>query len=149
MILIDGDGDDGRSGRDRAAYEGKRVLLVDDNEFNLDTIASILTVAGLVVVCVQSGAAALEALCQGQQFDVVLMDVQMPGMDGCEATRRIRADGRWESLPVLALTANVDPGQRERCLEAGMDDYLIKPVDSLELFRALERWTRSRNGFSF
>ncbi len=120
------------------------MLLVDDNQFNLDVIGSILDVAGVEVVTAESGFAALEILEAGRGFDAVLLDVQMPGMDGCETARRIRSDGRWRDLPLLAVTASTGPGERERCLEAGMNEYLTKPVDTRVLFEALARWAGPR-----
>jgi CheY-like chemotaxis protein len=120
------------------------VLLVDDNQFNLDVIGSILDMAGVEVVTAGSGGEALKILGAGRGFDAVLMDVQMPGMDGCETARRIRCDGRWCDLPLLAVTASTEPGERERCLEAGMNEYLTKPVDTHLLLEALARWAGPR-----
>ncbi len=128
------------------ACRGKRILVVDDNEFNLDVLETVLTMAGLDVTTASSGPGALEALSAGPACDAVLMDVQMPGMDGYEATRRIRVDPRWKGLPVLAVTANLVTGERERCVEAGMNGFLTKPVDTLALFEALARCFRGVDG---
>ncbi|GAB6110270.1 response regulator [Desulfomicrobium salsuginis] len=119
-----------------------RVLLVDDSEFNLDVIGSVLSAAGVEVVTAGSGVEALDLLASAQTFDVVLLDVQMPRMDGRETVRRIRSDGRWPDLPVLAVTASTVEGEREKCLEAGMNDFLTKPVNFEALLESLARWTR-------
>lgn len=124
---------------------GLRVLVVDDNAFNLEVIESVLDAAGVLVATAAGGAQALAALERDPGFDVVLMDMQMPGMDGCEATRRIRADSRLGGLPVLALTANAAPGAREQCLASGMDDFLVKPLDTPTLLAALALWGRRRS----
>ena len=127
---------------EREACRGRRVLVVDDNEFNLEVLETILAMAGLEVVTAAGGTAALDTLAAGPAFDIVLMDVQMPGMDGYETTRRIRANPAWKGLSVLALTANAMKGEREACLEAGMDDFLTKPVDQAAMFKAMAAWIR-------
>jgi len=121
-----------------------RVLLVDDSEFNLDVIGSVLSAAGVEVVTAGSGFEALDILAAGQTVDAVLLDVQMPRMDGRETAMRIRGDGRWPDLPILAVTASTVDGERERCLEAGMNDFLTKPVDFEALLGSLARWTRKK-----
>ncbi|WP_051307286.1 response regulator [Desulfomicrobium escambiense] len=118
------------------------MLLVDDSEFNLDVIGSVLSAVGVEVVTAGSGFEALDLLASAQTFDAVLLDVQMPRMDGRETVRRIRSDGRWPDLPVLAVTASTVEGEREKCLEAGMNDFLTKPVDFEALLESLARWTR-------
>lgn len=123
---------------------GKRVLVVDDDEFNRDVLSAILSMAGAEVATASDGPSALAALAAGLAFDAVLMDVQMPGMDGCETTRRIRGNSQWADLPVLAITANVMGGVREQCFEAGMNDFLTKPVDTPALFKALAHWISRR-----
>ena len=137
------------SGQDKDACRGKRVLLVDDNEFNLDVLESMLSVAGVEVVTAANGRDALDILALGPAPDAVLLDIQMPGMDGYEVARRIRENVQWLGLPVLAVTANVVKGERERCLAAGMNGYLTKPVDASALFRALARWTRKREDATY
>lgn len=131
-------------GHDLPCLAGLRVLVVDDNAFNLEVIESILSMTGIQVATVTGGSQALAALERDPDFDVVLMDMQMPGMDGCEATRRMRADSRLRGLPVLALTANTAPDAREQCLASGMDDFLVKPVETPALLAALARWGRRR-----
>ena len=126
------------------ACKGKRVLVVDDDEFNLEVLSAILSMAGADVTTAQDGPSAIKALAAGLAFDAVLMDVQMPGMDGFETTRLIRGNLQWADLPVLALTANVMGGVREQCFEAGMNDFLTKPVDTPALFEALTHWTNRR-----
>lgn len=120
--------------------KGKRVLVVDDDEFNRDVLSAILSMAGVDVTTASDGPSALTTLAAGLAFDAVLMDVQMPGMDGYETTRRVRGNREWADLPVLAVTANVESGVREKCFEAGMNDFLTKPVDTPALFEALSRW---------
>jgi len=126
------------------ARRGARLLLAEDNAMNQEIILAMLEDTGYEVSVVETGRRALEAL-EEQQFDAVLMDCQMPEMDGLEATRRLRkretASGA-RRLPVIALTANAVQGDRERCLEAGMDDYLSKPLGRESLLAALESWTR-------
>jgi len=120
-----------------------RVLLVEDNAVNREVARYMLDDAGCQVVCAVNGREALEKL-EGGDFDIVLMDCQMPEMDGFSATRKLReqeaADGKKQRLPVIALTANAMDGDRERCLDAGMDDYLSKPLAQSQLVRALGRW---------
>jgi two-component system sensor histidine kinase/response regulator len=117
---------------------GARVLLVEDNAINRQVASELLEGLGLVVTCAVDGRDAL-AKFAGQPFDLVLMDVQMPNMDGYEASRRIRADS-GQSVPIIALTAHAMAGDRERCLSAGMDDYLTKPIDPDSLFAMLVKW---------
>ena len=121
--------------------EGLRLLLVEDNEINQQIATELLNSAGVDVVVAQNGQEAITCLDNADQaqqlFDVVLMDLAMPVMDGWEATRRIRADARWQSLPVLAMTAHAFAEERDRCLAAGMQDHLTKPIDPDRLYGAL------------
>ena len=119
-----------------------RILLAEDNPINQKLAVVLLQKAGYSVDAVETGAQALEKV-QANHYNAVLMDVQMPEMDGLEATHRIR---EWEQdtgrhIPIIAMTAHAMQGDRERCLEAGMDDYLTKPLQPKVLFSALERWT--------
>jgi CheY-like chemotaxis protein len=116
-----------------------RVLVVDDNEVNLLIAREMLLSAGLSVETADNGAEALGRV-TGGRFDVVLMDMQMPVMDGLEATRRIRQLPGLQRLPVLAMTANAMAADRERCLQAGMDEVLVKPIAPDELIAAVRRW---------
>jgi two-component system sensor histidine kinase/response regulator len=121
------------------SQRGASVLLVEDNELNQEVASELLTVAGLRVVIAGNGALALEAL-EAEEFEVVLMDVQMPVMDGYEATRRIRSNPAYKDLPIIAMTANAMAGDRDRCLEVGMNDHVAKPIEPSELFAALRKW---------
>jgi PAS domain S-box-containing protein len=118
-----------------------RVLLVEDNEINQDVVSQFLGRLGYRADIAEHGRAALEAL-QRQPYDVVLMDVQMPEMDGLEATRQIRLELAPDRQPrIIAVTANALRGERAACLAAGMDDYISKPIDLGQLIAALERCT--------
>jgi len=113
------------------------ILLAEDNQANITTMADYLLVKGYQVVVARNGAEAIEQAMELQP-DLILMDIQMPGMDGLETTRRIRADGELADIPLIALTALAMPGDRERCLEAGANDYLSKPVSLKGLVAAIE-----------
>jgi len=116
------------------------VLVVDDNELNQLVASELLRAFGLQVSVAADGPQALQLLSGGARFDAVLMDVQMPGMDGFETTRRIRALPQRDGLPVIALTAHAFATERERCLAAGMDDYVSKPIDPERLAACLALW---------
>ena len=118
---------------DPTELAGCRALLVEDNEINQQVATELLQQAGLVVTIAGNGAIALETL-RNAQFDIVLMDMQMPVMDGLEATRRIRQQPGLEQLPIIAMTANAMASDRERCLAAGMNDHIAKPIDLDELW---------------
>ncbi len=118
-------------------WQGKRLLVAEDNSVNAKLIATLLAKLGLEAVIVENGRQVLEALAR-ERFDLVLMDCQMPEMDGYEATRRLRESGL--RLPVIALTAHAGEGEREKCLAAGMDDYLAKPLRRPRLIATLERF---------
>ncbi|MBL3590622.1 MAG: transporter substrate-binding domain-containing protein [gamma proteobacterium endosymbiont of Lamellibrachia anaximandri] len=116
-----------------------KVLLVEDNSINQQVARDLLESFGLLVVIAEDGAVAVQQV-QETDFDLVFMDVQMPVMDGYEATSAIRAEPEFEKLPIIAMTAHAMVGDRERCLAAGMDDYLSKPIDPEALFAMLKRW---------
>ncbi|THB68875.1 MAG: PAS domain S-box protein [Desulfovibrio sp.] len=127
---------------DQAANGGSRVLVVDDNEINRFTMLSLLNLMGQKPLAVSSGKEALELLASTdhEPFDLVLMDIRMPGMDGMEVTRRIRESGEeWAQVPIWAVTAHAMKGDKERLLAAGLDGYLAKPVDKKELAAVLEQ----------
>jgi len=126
-----------------SAIAGARVLLVDDNDLNQQVGAELLSGAGLVVDVAQNGQVALDMLAQ-TPYDLVLMDMQMPVMDGLTATRHLRQNPAWAQLPVLAMTANAMSRDRDLCLEAGMNGHLAKPIDPDELFAALLQWIAPR-----
>ncbi|WP_087502492.1 response regulator [Pseudomonas sp. SID14000] len=116
-----------------------RILLVEDNPVNQLVAKGMLAKLGCQVQLATQGAEALELLEQ-DEFDLVLMDCNMPVMDGYEASRRIRQSGRWPHLPIVALTANAMPEERERCRAAGMNDYLAKPFRREELLALVDHW---------
>ena len=116
-----------------------RVLLVEDNEINRRVARELLEREGYHVLLAEDGRGALDTLQSEVEVDLVLMDVQMPEMDGYEATAAIRAVPRWANLPIIALTAHAMTGDRERCLAAGMNDYVSKPIRMSELTAAIER----------
>ncbi|MDE2594515.1 MAG: response regulator [Burkholderiales bacterium] len=124
-----------------AALHGKRVLLVEDNDINQLVASELLhDVAGMDVMVADGGLAAL-VLLQSHAFDVVLMDIQMPGLDGYETTRRLRAMGlAADHLPVIAMTAHTTEHDRAQCLAAGMNDYISKPVMPAALFAMIQTW---------
>ncbi|MBW3600804.1 MAG: response regulator, partial [Planctomycetes bacterium] len=128
-----------KSGADRPSL---RILLAEDGPINQEVAIGLLNMAGHTVQAVGNGREALDAV-QRDSFDVILMDLEMPEMDGLEATSRIRdheaaSGGR---TPIIAMTAHAVKGFRERCLEAGMDNFVTKPIDLDELLRALESVT--------
>jgi len=104
---------------------------------------SLLEESGLLADVAENGAQALER-CQTQDYALILMDMQMPVMDGLEASRRIRELVRHADTPIIAMTANAFADDRTRCLEAGMNDFLTKPVDPCTLFATLQQWLRPR-----
>jgi hypothetical protein len=122
------------------ALVGKKVLLVDDDARNLFAITTILEQHEMKVVYAENGQEALGKLSENDDIDIVLMDIMMPEMDGYEATRRIRANSRFEKLPVIALTAKAMQSDREKCIQAGASDYITKPVDPDQLVSLLRVW---------
>lgn len=127
-----------------SAADGKtrtlKLLLVEDNQVNQIVASSILRKLGHEVDLAENGKRALNAL-QSKNYDIVLMDCQMPVMDGYEATRKIRENPQWQDLPVIAVTANVMQGDREECIAAGMNDYVTKPYNKDDLCSVIDRWT--------
>jgi CheY-like chemotaxis protein len=118
---------------------GPRVLVVEDNEKNMRLFRDILEATGFDTLEATSGEEALTLAAEGAPV-LVLMDVQLPGIDGVEALRRLRADERTAAIPVLAVTAQAMQGDRERFLAAGFDGYLAKPVDVAELVGTVRRY---------
>jgi len=117
-----------------------RILLVEDNQVNQLVASSLLKKLGHRVEHAENGQRALEAL-RNRRYDLILMDCQMPVMDGYEATRAIRNNPEWQNLPVIAVTANVMQGDREDCLASGMNDYITKPYRREDLKAVIRRWT--------
>ena len=129
----------GRDEEELRKIRGARVLLVEDNEINQQVAEEILQQAGLVVRIANNGKEAVEMVKAGN-FDVVLMDIQMPVMGGFEATQEIRRDERFQDLPIIAMTAHAMGGDREKSIEAGMNDHMTKPIDPDQLISALVKW---------
>ncbi|MCB5190798.1 response regulator [Methylobacillus arboreus] len=121
-------------------FDGRRILLVDDDVRNVFALTSALEQRGMAVEVARNGIEAISKLNQVPDIDLVLMDVMMPEMDGLEATRRIRADGRFERLPIIAITAKAMKDDQEQCIKAGMNDYLAKPIDLSRLHSLLRVW---------
>ena len=123
---------------DLATLKGLRVLLAEDNEFNQQVATEMLADAGMVVEVAENGQVAVDKV-KGGRYDLVLMDMQMPVMDGVTATAEIRKSGRTD-LPILAMTANAMQADREKCLAAGMNDHLAKPIDPDALVATILKW---------
>jgi CheY-like chemotaxis protein len=128
-----------------AVLEGRRILVVEDDIRNIYSLTSILEPRGAVVEIARNGQEALDALGRPAEdgtnpIELVLMDVMMPVMDGLDATRRIRQDPRWAKLPVIMLTAKAMPDDQERCIAAGANDYMAKPLDVDKLLSLVRVW---------
>jgi signal transduction histidine kinase/CheY-like chemotaxis protein len=127
------------AGNDRERSSGARLLLVEDNPVNQKVVLAILRKTGYHIDVANDGSEALARLeTAGSAYDLVLMDIQMPVLDGLEATRLIRRNPRWDRLPVVAMTAHAMDGDRERCLQAGMNGYIAKPVQPAHLIATIE-----------
>ncbi|MEO8023186.1 response regulator [Polaromonas sp.] len=122
------------------AFEGRKVLVVDDDARNIFALTSALEHKGMRVEIGRNGFEAISKLDDISDIDLVLMDIMMPGMDGLEATRRIRKDARFKKLPIIAVTAKAMKDDQEQCLKAGTSDYLAKPIDLDRLFSLLRVW---------
>jgi CheY-like chemotaxis protein/CHASE3 domain sensor protein len=125
--------------RDRV-FEGRKILVVDDDVRNIFALTSALEHKGAIVEVGRNGLEAIEKLNTVEDIDLVLMDVMMPEMDGYEATAQIRKDPRWRKLPIIAVTAKAMKDDQERCLQAGSNDYLAKPIDLDRLFSLIRVW---------
>ena len=121
-------------------FEGRRLLLVDDDVRNIFALSSALEQKGALVEVARNGIEALAKLREVDDIDLVLMDVMMPEMDGYEATRKIRQEARWQNLPIIAVTAKAMKDDQERCLQAGANDYLAKPIELDRLFSLIRVW---------
>ena len=125
------------------SLKGARILLVEDNKFSREVALDLLDEAGIDVEVACNGREALQML-EKQRVDCVLMDCQMPVMDGFEAARLIRQRTEWRYLPVIAMTAHALEGDREKALAAGMDDYIAKPFEIDLMFSTLVQWLSLR-----
>jgi CheY-like chemotaxis protein len=124
-----------------SVFAGKRVLIVDDDVRNIFSLTSLLEDHAMTVSFAENGRDALVKLNETPDaFDIVLMDVMMPEMDGYETTRAIREDARFRQLPIIALTAKAMKGDREKCIAAGASDYITKPVDAEQLLSLMRVW---------
>ncbi len=131
-------------GVDLKGIRGARVLLVEDNELNREVALGLLEDAHLSIDAAENGQAAVQMVGKNN-YDLVLMDMQMPVMDGLAATRAIRLVPQFRALPIIAMTANVMASDRDKCVEAGMNDHLSKPIDPDALFATLLRWIKPRD----
>lgn len=124
---------------------GAQLLLVEDNELNQELAIEILKEAQVATTVANNGKEALTILGNGSDFDGILMDCQMPIMDGYEATRLIRQNPDWKDLPIIAMTANAMAGDKEKVLAAGMNDHIAKPLDLDQMFATLAQWIHPRS----
>jgi len=122
--------------------QGVRILLVEDHEINQQVATELLEQAQMIVTIANNGQDGVEAVREGT-YDVVLMDIQMPVMDGYEATRLIRRERRFKKLPIIAMTANAMAGDREKCIEAGMNDHIGKPIHPPTLFEIIDHYVKT------
>jgi len=121
------------------SVRGAKILLAEDNKINQMVATELLKIEGFETTVADNGLIVLELL-KKQKFDLILMDIQMPEMDGFDTTKAIRADSRFADIPILAMTANAMSSDRGLCLEAGMNDHIPKPVEPESLYRALVKW---------
>ncbi|WP_170305623.1 response regulator [Pseudoduganella ginsengisoli] len=136
---LDDGGFEQRMARWQRALNGRTVMVAEDNRVNQEVLQGLLEQVGVSVVLAQHGEDALEKLYR-MPVDAVLMDLQMPRLDGLQATAIIRQDAAWRRLPIIAMTAHAQASDRERCLAVGMNAHLTKPIDPEQLYRTLEEW---------
>ncbi|NBX59199.1 MAG: hybrid sensor histidine kinase/response regulator [Opitutaceae bacterium] len=131
-----------RLGEYFAQLQGVHLLLVEDNKMNQELAQELLTQAGILVTIADHGQAALDLLAQGLTFDGILMDCQMPVMDGYVATKKIRANPAFAALPIIAMTANAMSEDREKVLAVGMNDHIAKPLNLDQMYSTIAQWVR-------
>lgn len=143
-------GDEGRlsyavaSDKNRKEYHfNSRILVVEDNKINQQITQELLESTGAIVSVAENGEVALNMLAE-ENFDLVLMDIQMPVMDGYTATQKIRENPKYNCLPIIAMTANAMKSDIDRCFEAGMNDHVAKPIDPEKVFSAIEKWSANQ-----
>jgi PAS domain S-box-containing protein len=132
------------SSQDISKLRGAKVLLVEDNEINQELALELLVTSGIIAEVANNGQEALDIL-DKEEFDGVLMDCQMPVMDGYTATRKLREDKRFKDLPILAMTANAMSGDREKVMDAGMNAHIAKPIDIYNMFHTMAKWITPSN----
>ncbi|MDM8543777.1 ATP-binding protein [Desulfococcaceae bacterium HSG9] len=131
-----------------ARIKDAEVLLVEDNEINQMVASELLEYAGMIVTIAENGLEAIKAISR-DMYDLIFMDLEMPEMDGYDASRTIRQDDRYADIPIVAMTAHAMSGVKEKCLDAGMNDHLSKPIDPPELTAALVRWIKPKAKSNF
>jgi len=137
----------GKSGTEKA-LKGVRALVVEDNVINQEVARELLETVGAIVTIAANGLEGINKVVSGgglRTYDVVLMDLQMPEMDGIEATKRLRADNRFKALPIIGLTAHAMLSERQQCLDIGMNDHISKPIDPDVLYKTLARWVTAKD----
>jgi len=130
-----------------AAIKGTHILVVEDNEINQEVITGILEGSGIITALVNNGQEALEHLsnCKAEDlYDLILMDLQMPLMDGYEATIKLRENRRFDTIPIIAMTAHTISKDKQQCLEVGMQDHISKPIELEKMFATLMHWTKTQ-----
>ncbi len=121
-------------------FTGKKVLVAEDYLVNQEVTQDILELMDVEVRIAENGKEVLDK-CETDQYDLILMDIQMPEMDGYQACRELRKRG--SEIPIIALTANALPGDREKCIESGMDDYISKPIEASKLEEVLKKYLKN------
>jgi PAS domain S-box-containing protein len=144
IVEIRADGRTGKTKASMAGLHGVRILLVEDNEMNQELALELLRGAGIDVVVANNGREAVDILAQDSAFDGILMDCQMPVMDGYAATREIRGNPALRDIPILAMTADVMAGDREKVLAAGMLDHIAKPINVDSMFATISKWIKPK-----
>jgi two-component system chemotaxis sensor kinase CheA len=125
---------------DKQLFKGKKVLLVEDDGRNVYALVTALESRGVIVQVANNGKRAIEMLQAYADYDLIFMDIMMPVMGGYEAMKAIRRDLGLETLPIIALTAKAMKGERDKCLEAGASDYIMKPLNIDQLFSLMRVW---------